>query len=56
MKEGTGITVQCIACKQKRLLGFDEAKAGQPYCEQCHMPMVVLEARASVSMKGGRSK
>ena len=43
----TGITVQCVLCKTKRLLSFDEARAldGPPFCDRCFMPMVAVEAR-----------
>lgn len=41
----SGITVQCVACKRKRLLSFEEAAAldDMPLCENCYMPMVALQ-------------
>jgi len=45
-RKPSGITVECVSCKAKRLLTFDEAKALEdlPMCEKCGMPMVAVEA------------
>jgi hypothetical protein len=42
-----GVTVQCVGCKGKRTLSFEEAAAltDQPTCETCLLPMVTIEAR-----------
>lgn len=42
-----GITVQCVGCKKKLLIGFEEAAAlnGQPICDACMLPMVAVEAK-----------
>lgn len=42
----SGITVQCVACKRKKLLSFEEAAAitDQPTCDNCYLPMVVVQA------------
>jgi hypothetical protein len=41
-----GITVQCVACKRRLLLSFEEASArtDMPTCERCYMPMVAVQA------------
>lgn len=42
-----GITVQCIGCKRKLLISFDEAArlTDQPICDNCLLPMVAVEAK-----------
>lgn len=45
-----GIVVQCIGCKRKQHLTFEEAGrlSDIPFCEFCLLPMVAIEA----SVKG----
>jgi len=47
MTAQSGITVECVACKGKKTLTFDEAShlTDLPFCERCYMPMVAVEAR-----------
>lgn len=46
--KGEGVTVQCVGCKQKKLIPFARAAElnDPPVCEKCLLPMVAIEARA----------
>jgi len=50
IKPDGGITIQCVSCKAKKLLTFEEARAlhDQPCCDKCGMPMVAVEARVKL--------
>lgn len=54
MSSGIGITVQCVACKGKKTLPFEEAASltDVPFCERCMMPMVAIEAKAKIKGTG----
>lgn len=41
-----GITVECIGCKVRKLLTFQEAAnlKETPSCDKCYLPMVAIEA------------
>lgn len=55
MTRKDGITVQCITCKGKKLLTFDEARAldSPPFCDRCYMPMLAVQA--NISRRSARS-
>jgi len=42
----SGVTFECVSCKAKRLLNFDEIRTLEdlPSCDKCGMPMVAAEA------------
>lgn len=41
-----GITVQCVRCKGKKTLSFEEARVldSVPFCDKCYMPMCAVSA------------
>lgn len=45
-RKPSGVTVECVSCKAKRLLDFEEVRALEdlPSCDKCGMPMVAVEA------------
>jgi hypothetical protein len=52
MSDG-GIVVECVACKGKKTITFDEAShlLEMPFCERCYMPMVAVEATVNNTRK-----
>jgi len=42
-----GITVECVRCKDRKTLSFEQARelASPPFCDKCAMPMVAVSAR-----------